>query len=357
VNENQTKKIAIYKPTSGFLVDFSREDDMVRQLKLMIVGGKQLTDPEARALYLYSRATQLDPFNQESYYIPGKGPGPSIMGIRRKAYEQLEYESTSIRDCPPPRYWIEEVKPTPEELENCEPDKGDLHVTVVLHDSITHTIWQREVWAKYLELIRISEGKMPDAACWERAVTATGPENTWRGNGTVWKTENFGTVEAFDRHERCLKRAEKVACKKRFPRLTLPEPQGWDEDSVIDVKVREVVREIAPRVPRRDEANILNELGYSVSPVVVESTPKTPPLVQQEALQSTPAIDPRLQAILDGKLAQDAADASRIAGLLKLGKVESVDECVARAKLFRFWADSGDPEKTAAMKAIAGQVK
>lgn len=359
MNENQTKKIAIYKPSSGFLVDFSQVDEIANRLKLMIMGGRQLVAPEAMALALYAKHTGLDPFNGEAYYIPGKGPGPGIMGIRRKAFEQLEYEASMLRDSPPARYWLEEVTSTPEELDTCEPEKGDIHVTVVLRDSITHHQWEQSVWSKFLQMLGQTQGAIPESACWDRAVTATGAEQSWRGNGCVWHTESFGKdgVEAFDRRERALKRAEKVAVKKRFPRLTLPEPAGWDEDSVIDARVRVVENpQMSARVPRRDEANILNELGYSVSPVVVESTPKTPPLVQQEALQSTESVDPKLASLVSANLAQDVPDAARLANLLKLGQLEG-EAAVGRARLFRTWVDKGDTEKTAAMKAIAGQVK
>jgi hypothetical protein len=64
--------------------------------------------------------------------------------------------------------------------------------------------------------------------------------------------------------------------------------------------------------------------------------------------------NPKLQALIDAKVSPDIADAAGVMNLIK-GASLTIDEIVARGKLYRGWRDIGSTPKQAAEKAIAGQ--
>lgn len=250
-------------------------ESMAKRLKLMIVNGKKLNDDEAWALAQYSVATGLNPFVGECYNIPGVGPGPGVAGWRVKAHEQLEYEAQLTRT-PLARFWIEPPGgETPSHEEAVfDTEKGDIAVKVTLHDSITKTAWEQDVLGATIRLM--TEAKLPFEQAMAAAKELVGPEPTWFAVGVVKASENFGP-DKWDRHERALKRAEKGAIRKRFPRIHLPEPAGFDESEVIDVEIREApdqqeipARASAPAAPAAEsEHPIINGAGRPYTPNVL----------------------------------------------------------------------------------------
>lgn len=200
------------------------------RLKLMIVNGKKLTTDEALALAQYSIGTGLNPFLNEAYYIPGVGPGPGIAGWRRKAQEQLEYEAKQA-NLPAAQAWSD-ARPATVYEASFDPEKDDIAYYVTIHDSISRTLWEKRVLSHYIELVKAG---MKDGA-WEISKELAGEEPAWTGVGVVKSSENFGSAEKFDRHERAKKRGEKLALRKRF-NLNLPTPVAWDEYDIVEAEV------------------------------------------------------------------------------------------------------------------------
>lgn len=68
------------------------DENMVRQLaqriKLCVPNGARLKDNEALALAQIAVSTDLNPFVNEVFYLPGIGPHIGIEGLRRKSDEQ-----------------------------------------------------------------------------------------------------------------------------------------------------------------------------------------------------------------------------------------------------------------------------
>lgn len=234
-------------------------EELTARLKLMIQNGKQLQDHEARALAQFAIATGLNPLNQECYFIPGVGPGPGVMGYRRRAMETLEREARQA-NCPLGVYYCTFSIPSEDEA-NYKAANGDIAYRCKLVDTIT-----KELHFKNMMRYAIEMGKeMKDfKLAQEIAERLYGEAPSWEGVGVVYGSERFSfdssKPEKWDRHERAKKRAEKVALKKRFPLMEIAEPVGWDvafEPSRVEVS--EVVQQIeAPR----SEQTILSELGY-----------------------------------------------------------------------------------------------
>jgi hypothetical protein len=223
---------------------------VAERIKLMIYNGHKLSDPEAMALAQYAVATDLDPFVGECYYLPSIGPGPGIAGWRKKADEQLNYEREKAKE-PLARFWCDYIDPTNGEVGKLE--DGDVAVKAILHDTLSKTAWEQRTLKYYIELLKAG------AKDWDAARELAGDEPTWSAVGVVKKGENFGR-DAMPRYERACKRAEKAAIRKRFPRVHLPEPIGFDDTEVIDTQFSEV----------RNEEQNLSELGFESNPIPVE---------------------------------------------------------------------------------------
>jgi hypothetical protein len=243
-------------------------------IKLMIYNGHKLTDPEAMALAQYAVATDLDPFVGECYYLPAIGPGPGIAGWRKKADEQLNYEREQAHE-PLARMWCDYLDPVNGEVGQIE--EGDYAVKAILHDTLSKTAWEQRVLKYYIELLKAGEKN------WNAARELAGPEPTWSAVGVVRKGENFGR-DAMPRYERACKRAEKAAIRKRFPRVHLPEPVGFDESEVIDTQFTETLAQI-------DSEQAMSDLGYSEDPIPAEHD-SNPPIEQDTNYQYDPAIQP-----------------------------------------------------------------
>lgn len=238
-------------PTNTKALSFTMIDpqQLAQRLKLMIANGKAMSDPEAMALAQYSIATDLNPFTGECYYMTGVGPGPGIAGWRKKAEEQLEYEAHRAAE-PIARFWCDYEEPVNGETGNLNP--GDVAVKAVLHDTLTKNAWEKRTLSHYIELVKndIKEN------AWDIAKELAGPEPVWTAIGIVRAGENFGG-DKMNRYERTCKRAEKAAIRKRFPRVNLPEPQGFDPADVVETTFVEQ--------PKRTEAEIMADLGYGTT--------------------------------------------------------------------------------------------
>ncbi len=225
---------------------------LAERLGNLITNGKKLLPEERLALAQYSVATGLNPFVGECYYLPGIGPGPGIAGWRVKAEEQLEYEAMKART-PAARFWCEYVEPGEGEG-HYDPDK-DIAVKAILHDTISRTAWEQRVLAHYVELMK---NKIENG--WNIARELVGPEPVWTAIGVVRSGENFGTSERMDRYERACKRAEKAAIRKRFPRIHLPEPLGFNAEDVIEAELHDIPE------PQTISQN-MSELGFTPEPI------------------------------------------------------------------------------------------
>ena len=232
--------------------------EFAQRLKYMIVNGSKLQDNEVYALAQYASATGLDPFANECWYIPGKGPGPGIAGWRKKAQEQLEYEAKDAKE-DGAHYWTEFSEATPGDCV-FDASKGDIAYVAVLRDSVSQHRWRKSVIEASNDFMKM--GAKFDQALKE-AKELVGKEPIWIGNGVVFGAENFGASEKFDRKERARKRAEKLAIRKRFPRIHLPEPEGIDDvveagNYSIDVEA----------IQTRSVDENIKALGYSDEPAI-----------------------------------------------------------------------------------------
>lgn len=275
--------LALRTNTSIALVD---ADKLAARIKLMIFNGKKLSDDETMALATYAAVNDLNPFVSECYYLPGVGPTPGIAGWRKKADEQLEYEARRAA-CPSARFWCDYLDTEPRETGALL--AGDIAVKAVLHDTITKMQWEQSILKNMIELLK---NKIENAASLAQEIA--GPEPTWSAVGIVRAVENFGP-DKMPRYERACKRAEKAAIRKRFPRVYLPEPAGYDD--VVDGSFVE-----QPTAPMLTQAQALTDLG--VDPIQPTHDGE-PPIEQNQTAQSEfqNIIDqePALQDVMSGK--------------------------------------------------------
>jgi len=219
-------------PVTGTPIASLADRPLVRELgerlKLMVANGKRLTTDEALALAQYSVATDLSPFLNECYYLQNVGPGPGIAGYRRKANEELAHEAQLAHE-PNSRFWCDYTD-TNGEIK-IDREKGDIGVKAILHDTLTKRDWERRILSAMVEFLKA--GVAVEGAR-GMAQEIIGPEPTWSAVGVVYSGENFGG-DKMPRYERACKRAEKAAIKKRFPRMRLPEPTGFDEPMSVSV--------------------------------------------------------------------------------------------------------------------------
>lgn len=216
---------------------------LIRRLGAMIVNGEKLSDNKIAALAAYSMTNDLNPFNGECYYLPNIGPTPGIAGWRKKAQEQLDWEAQQAGELGA-HYWIEYEKAEVGEAK-FDPTK-DFAWKVILRDWLSDKRWRRDVFEAMDKLML---AKVDDP--YHEALKLVGYKPEWTGVGVVTAGENFGN-DKMDRNERAKKRAEKIAIRKRFPRIKLPDPE-IDYDDVIDITPEPV--------EHKTEKEILAELG------------------------------------------------------------------------------------------------
>lgn len=225
------------------------------RLRSMIVNGKRLADNEIFALTSYSLANDLNPFNNEAYFLPGVGPVPGIAGYRKKSKMALKQEAKEANVRAP--YFIENYRLIEDPLEGGHNyDAGDICYECTIQDNVSlqgHAEILSEAMAKL-----VKAGVDVEQA-YSAAVKIAGPSPTWTGVGIVWHDEDFGKKEKYSRHERAMKRAAKLAIKKRWPSLDIPA-------DTIDADVDDdLITTILPekRLPRTGltEEQILNDMG------------------------------------------------------------------------------------------------
>jgi hypothetical protein len=237
----------------------SDKDAVVNRIRSMIVNGKKLQDPEVFALTAYSLANDLNPFNGEAYFMPGAGPVPGIQGYRKKSKMALKQEAQAANVRAP--FYTEEYRLITDPAEaGHDPEKGDLAYECSISDNVSaqgHADIMSDVMGKL-----VAAGVDVDKA-YHAALKVAGSPPRWTGIGIVYADENFGSTEKFSRHERAMKRAAKLAIKKRWPSLDIPvEPQGVDVDYVPVISIEEPDQDEAPKVKRSND-EILTELGFS----------------------------------------------------------------------------------------------
>lgn len=240
-------------PTGITVNDRARE--IAQRVKFMIQNGRKLEDQEVYALAQYCAANDLNPFAGEAYYMPGAGPVPGIAGWRKKAQEQLNWEAENQKELGA-HFWCDVREATTEEAKH-DPNRGDIAMFVTLHDWLSNKRWRRAFFETVRELKEIGYS-LEDANA--QAKIMVGPEPVWTGVGTVYAEEIFGKGEKFNRAERAAKRAEKIALRKRFPRVSLPEPASAEHDAYDGEWVE------ADPAPRKSEAELLGDLGYDAQP-------------------------------------------------------------------------------------------
>ena len=240
-----------------------RAREIATRIKYMIQNGRKLEDQEVYALAQYCAANDLNPFAGEAYYMPGAGPVPGIAGWRKKAQEQLNWEAENQKELGA-HFWCDVREATTEEAKH-DPNRGDIAMFVTLHDWLSNKRLRRAFFETVRELKELGYS-LEDANA--QAKVMVGPEPVWTGVGTVYAEENFGKGEKFNRAERAAKRAEKIALRKRFPRVSLPEPAGAEHDAY-DGEWTE-----AEPAPRKSEAELLGDLGYDAPAQPAPAAPK-----------------------------------------------------------------------------------
>lgn len=335
--------LAIRTNSSIALVD---ADQLASRLQLMIYNGKKLSPDETKALATYATVNDLNPFVGECYYLPGIGPTPGIAGWRKKADEQLEYEARRAA-CPSARFWCDYVDAEPGETGALQ--SGDFAVKAILHDTITKMQWEQRILSAMIEFLK---NKIPNAQ--ELATQLIGAEPTWSAIGIVRATETFGP-DKMPRYERACKRAEKAAIRKRFPRVYLPEPAGFND--VVDGSFIE--HTLPP--PERSASQNLHDLGYDVAeiesptgqPDQPESSPQPEPATEQPAHRWT--VDELYAAVIEAKTTTDTFSAKGALAKCKTGW-DTPEKAVAWMKIYRAWRDTGLKPDEAAQRANAGEI-
>lgn len=236
--------------------------DLAASLKYMIVGGKKLEDHEVFALTQFCVSNNLNPFANEAYYLPGTGPIAGIVGYRKRAKEECNNDAIKA-GYGYGEYWIDYFQA--ETTEAIFIPGKDIAIKAVLHDSITNKRWRQEI----IETMRsLKECGVSEA--YQEACRLVGSEPVWVGYAVVFESEKFasdGKVEKYDRVERCRKRAEKQATKKRFPNLVRDEAQGDYDDTEPNIVVEKTA--IQPETKKPD-------------PLMVDAKSKTPDEISKE---------------------------------------------------------------------------
>jgi len=238
-------------------------------LALAKTKNKKLSTEQAAELAVFCWLNDLNPANDEAYYVPGIGATFGIRGIERKAAEALEYEAGR-----PGNTWQVEYRPAEPGEADFNPDAGDIAYVCTLTDSVSEGRWLMrsvEIMAKLKQAGFSAE----DA---ERvAREQNGPRPAVQAVGVVYASETFsGRIyvggqptserkpEMFDRHERAKKRARKQCLRQRFPRVELPAREVLPEIDAQRIAADISVIDGADAAPVDDKsaAKLLSELGY-----------------------------------------------------------------------------------------------
>lgn len=284
-----TDNIQLYQPTSQLMksVNQTAITELANRLMKFPPNNKQLNQRDAAQLAVFSIMIDANPYANEVYPTP-RGPMIGIPLYRRKAKEWNRAMSPSGED------WDYKVnfRLALDHEANFDPTKGDVAWVCELTDTKAEKEWQA-AFAKFFNML--IEAKAPYDKADERALMMAGPRPVWTGTGVVGGGEHFSEAEVltwenrkpktfkedddgnpiykqemYDRNERAQKRAEKVALKKRYPDLIIPE-FGEVQDSNMTVLIENAEGELVKaeehfkeRVENLDEKQALRDLGYEV---------------------------------------------------------------------------------------------
>ena len=239
-----------------------RQDEVARWVVLlrdMIQNGRKLSDAEVQALAVYSAINHVNPTNGECYYLPGVGPVSGIITWRKLGQEQLDSES-QVRG--KHYFWCQFTAIVPADNPKFDPEKGDIAYQAILRDS-----WTRARHTQYI--VETAVSMKDNLGCdletaLAKAEEYAGEEPVWYGLGVLYGSESFvkpaqpakdgmparpeGT-DKFDRHERCMKRAEKLAIRKRFSGITLQDADLDYDNGIIDSVVNVPALSVPAPVP------------------------------------------------------------------------------------------------------------
>lgn len=241
-------------------------DRLAQTFKTMLPYGAKLHDNEAKALAMYSTAHGLDPFNGECYFLvrerkdgsrESMGVYPGIKALRKKSKEQLQTVD------PQAFYHIDYDVVDPKEV-GLNPAEIAMVLKATLHDSIST--------GKY---IAFAAQLVAAGLKWNDAEAVIGKPPAWTGYGAVRKSE-LGYIKMTPL-DLAKKRAEAAATRQRFD---LP---FVDEQIAEDVapEITEIAPASSQAKPRRSEAQIMGELGFSEPPSPGEPhEQENPPVVE-----------------------------------------------------------------------------
>jgi len=265
------------------LYDSEMIERLAGRIKRCVPNGDRLSNNEALALAQIAISTDLSPFVGELYYIPGKGPGVGIEGLRRKASEQSTYSMA------PPRAM------TGEEI--TEHDLKEYDVGRVAE------LYRHDILAKAVEINKAAgEAIIPI-----QPIVGIG---IWKKGDQVPKGKSPAWVAS--------KRAEADALKKGF-NIVIPlhENGEWlpviEEEEVVDAEV--VRREVAINNGER-VAQVSAVLPQDFSDVVAKyqgDEPETPHWIKElrEAIREHPKASDALSSG-DGMIQQLKLSAERM---------------------------------------------
>jgi hypothetical protein len=311
-------------------------EETVRKLMRLVPGGQRLTKEEATDLAVYSLMTDLNPFNQEAYYLPKVGPVAGVVGFRKKANEWLD-----AKHGPAARFWCE-FFPAEEGEADFDAKKGDIAYRCVLHDSEAKRHWEGQM---IHNLGALKKSGMTTKEAWEIARELAGPEPVWTAVGKVDHRESFvygDKPDKWDRHERAKKRAEKWAIRKAYPSVNIPDREIDGE--IVEGIVREMPDE--PEYPHADKSNqqLLAELGFEPAP---EPDPEPDPEPEVDTLYNRMAA----MGITDSPETAERALSMR----RSLIPDASERELATWLRVWQAWVDQGASEDAAASKASSGE--
>jgi hypothetical protein len=236
------------------------KEAVIDRIKLMIVNGKRLNSDEVYALTVFSLANDLNPFNGEAYFLPGKGPTPGIQGFRKKSKMALRIEAKEAGVRAP--FFTEEYEliTDPKEAGH-DPEKGDIAYRCTISDNVSQQ-GHADIFSDAMAKL-IKAGLDVDQA-YKAAEKIAGSKPVWTGIGIVYGSENFGEKEMFARHERAMKRAAKLAIKKRWPTLDLPSGMEDIDYPEPQITISEPESEEAGvDKAKHTRAEILDDLGFN----------------------------------------------------------------------------------------------
>jgi hypothetical protein len=302
-------------PTASELLASESEEEirsMTQKLMRLTSGGRNLSGNQAAELAIYCWMTDLNPFNDEAYYMQNVGPRPGVAGVRRKAQDYLAATSSTQDD----RFWVEFFEAKPGEGE-FDPNKGDIAYKARLHILGVKQDWMDRRLRVYEAL---TEGGMDANDAWRVTVDEIGPEPVWEAVGVVDYRENFegkptekrpeGTPDKWDRHERAKKRAEKWAIRKAFPAVIIPDPMFEEfqvDGEIIDVIVKDVEEDFANRVAFPEPGQVKKTAQKQAEEP--EKVDKPPPaqgtVVKPENGSKSMTQDEIYQALVDDKLCKN----------------------------------------------------